>query len=477
MTEPDSPYLQFPDDDELAREAKARAQARQARDEEELARQSLDLVERWDSLLTEVQREGAETAIEDVVSPQQSAADRSGRVRAVVNTVPDAIITFSEDGLIQTYNHGAAAMFGLQPEQALGQPFETLLPLAEQAEDYPLAGIDLRAVQGSGKLMAEARARHANGELFPVEISFGVVLVSDVHYGAVVIRDIAERKRFEAELQRLNQSLQGQVEETRAALRKLEQTQAQLVEAEKHASLGMLVAGVAHEINTPLGVAITAVSSAQEELQQLTEAMNSGNLKRSQLEQGTQLCADGVEMALTNLKRAADLVQSFKQVAVDRETQEQRELDVAEYLREVLAGLQPQLDAAQCQLQFGGDPQLLVHTTPGALSQVVSELVLNAVDHGYRSAGGTISLQLSADEQYWRLQVSDQGSGIAETDRERVFDPFFTTRRGSHHTGLGLHVAYNLVTRTLAGSIRLLDQGAAGCCFELQFPRAENAID
>ena len=209
----------------------------------------------------------------------------------------------------------------------------------------------------------------------------------------------------------------------------------------------------------------------------MTGAMNNGSLKRSQLEQGTQLCADGVEMALTNLQRAANLVQSFKQVAVDRETQEQRDLDVVEYLREVLAGLQPQLQAAGCELQICSPEQLPARTTPGALSQVVSELVLNAVAHGYREAGGVIQLQLEAGPQHWRMRVSDQGAGIAAADHERVFDPFFTTRRGSHHTGLGLHVAYNLVTRTLNGSIRLADQADAGCCFEMEFPCAADVDD
>lgn len=398
-------------------------------------------------------------ALADTVAPGSTARDG---IAAIANTVSEAIVTFTEDGRIRSFNRGASRLFGIDAQGAIGRPIAELLPPALQDEGHPLRAL------GSGipeSYTGEAVAVRADGQTFPAELSLGVVEVSGVRYGAVVIRDISERKRHEREMLELNARLAEQVKQTRSALARLEQTQGQLVEARKQAALGLLVAGVAHELNTPLGVATTALSTAGDALRALRDALAAGTLKRSMLEEGLRTGAEGVEAASRGVARAAALVQRFRELAAAGRTRaEPVVLDAL--LAPVLAGLRERLARSGVALETA-IPALQVETDADALRRIVSELLANVADHATDARCARV--EAGEDEDGWWLAVSDDGPGVPEAERERVFDPFHTSGRGRGHVGLGLHLAMLLATHALGGTLELAPDGA-GSRFVLRVP-------
>lgn len=237
----------------------------------------------------------------------------------------------------------------------------------------------------------------------------------------------------------------------------LQSTQGQLVEAEKMASLGGLVAGVAHEINTPLGVSVTAVSHLDHALKDFRSKFESGNLRRSELE---ILMADALEstsIMMRNLNRASDLIGNFKQVATDQMVEELRKFELNEYLSEVCQSLIPQLKAKGHQIHIEC-PEIYMHTYPGALAQVITNLVMNSVLHGFEERrNGSIWIHCEEVDGNVHLDFKDNGVGIAAEQIDKIFEPFYTTKRSQGGTGLGMHISYNLVTQALQGKITCIE--------------------
>jgi signal transduction histidine kinase len=253
-------------------------------------------------------------------------------------------------------------------------------------------------------------------------------------------------------------------------MQRLQDTQEQLVQSEKMASLGGLVAGVAHEINTPIGVAFTAASTLQSRSQELKTAYSSGNIKRSMLDKYVNQADEIGEMIAKNLSRAAELIQSFKQVAVDQTSSERREFHLHEYIQETLLSLRPRLKKLPYQIHVECPDNIVLDGYPGALSQILTNLVMNSVVHAFEGRDqGQIEIRAQAHEHMVHLSYSDDGVGMSADARKRIFDPFFTTRRGQGGSGLGMHIVYNLVTRSLGGSIRL-PPSETGVAFDIRFP-------
>lgn len=269
-------------------------------------------------------------------------------------------------------------------------------------------------------------------------------------------------------------------EQMAVTLERLQVTQRDLIQSEKMAALGGLVAGVAHEINTPLGVAVTAVSAFAQETRQFQAAYRAGTLKRSDLEDYVASATEATGFIIGNIGRAADLVQAFKQVAVDQTTDMPRHFDLGDYVGEVLRSLQPQLRRGRHRVDADLPTGLLVDSAPGAVAQIVTNLVMNALTHAFPEAGGeagTIRLTIERvavpdmASDLVRLTVADDGTGIPEAVLPQIFDPFFTTRRDAGGTGLGLHVVYNLVTQRLGGRIQVDSQVGSGTRFTILFPQ------
>ncbi|HEY9651697.1 MAG TPA: ATP-binding protein, partial [Coleofasciculaceae cyanobacterium] len=284
-----------------------------------------------------------------------------------------------------------------------------------------------------------------------------------------------ENAQLYTNLQRFNENLEQLVQQRTAelsqALADLQSTQKKLVESEKMASLGGLVAGVAHEINTPVGIGITAASLLAEKTATFFETYKSGQMKRSQLEKYIDTAMQSSTMLLSNLNRAADLIQSFKQVAVDQSSEEKRTFNLKQYLSEVLISLNPTLRLTPHQVTLKGDDAIALNSYPGALSQIITNLVINSLTHAYTPEGaGQLVFDFKLEGKQVILEYSDDGNGIPQEHLSRIFDPFFTTKRGQGGSGLGLHIVYNLVTQKLSGTIECESQVGVGTTFILKLP-------
>lgn len=296
-------------------------------------------------------------------------------------------------------------------------------------------------------------------------------------------RDITQLKRVEDELRELNEELESRVivrtealeranSELKGTLGKLTRAQRQLVESEKLAALGGLVAGVAHEINTPLGVSVTAASHLHHETQRLVRALGEGRTTRGDLDHYIEQALQSSDLVLRNLDRASALVRSFKQVAVDQSSEQRRQFRLRDYLSEVLLSLHPRIKAQRAEVVIDGDGDLELDTYPGALYQIIVNLVINALTHAFgEQQGGRIEIEVAAEGEDAVIEFRDNGKGMSEAVQKRVFEPFFTTRRGTGGSGLGLHIVYNLATQVLLGSVCCESAPGRGTRFRVQFPR------
>ncbi len=271
------------------------------------------------------------------------------------------------------------------------------------------------------------------------------------------------------ELAESNQELRASNEALAIAQKHLLSAQEELVQQEKMASLGRLVAGVAHEVNTPLGIAITASSHLQEQTQQLQKRLESG-LKRSDLEAFTADANTASELLFTHLQRAAELVRKFKQVSVDRHQNDMREAPLRTLLDENLASLQPLWKHRGVDVVLQSAPDSAVMVNAGALSQILNNLVQNALLHAFPDdAGGRIEISAAIGNQYAEIHVRDNGIGMDSETLSRIFEPFFTTARHRGGTGLGLHIAFNLAT-SMGGNLYAQSKVGQGTHFVLRFP-------
>ena len=251
----------------------------------------------------------------------------------------------------------------------------------------------------------------------------------------------------------------------------LRTAQRELLHKEKMAALGGLVAGVAHEINTPVGVAITASSLLADRVDALRAKFDDKSLRRRDMRSFLDDAREASALTAANLRRAGELIASFKKVAVDQSSQERRRFAVVEYLENLLLSLRPELRRHPVTVEISGDAELTLVNDPGALAQVVTNLVMNSLTHAFvGDASGAIGIRVDPAPDGIELEVRDDGRGIAGEHLAKIFDPFFTTQRGRGGSGLGLHVVYNLVTQRMRGTIRCESAPGAGARFSLSLP-------
>jgi ligand-binding sensor domain-containing protein/signal transduction histidine kinase len=294
--------------------------------------------------------------------------------------------------------------------------------------------------------------------------------------------DITELKQHEIDLAEINAQLEQRVTQRTDALSKLNQnlhetidqltqTQQQLVESEKLAALGGLVAGVAHEINTPLGIGVTAASFLDSEVKRLDKLLHENNLSKTDLENFSRNASESSQLILRNLYRADKLVKSFKQVAVDQSSEETRVIDLRSYIEEVLVSLQPAVKKTPHEVHLYCKESLVFETYPGAVYQILVNLLMNALTHAFtKNEKGKIDIVITQDRDTALIEFSDNGCGMPEDIRRKVFDPFFTTRRGQGGSGLGLHIAWNLATQLLGGNISCESEVGKGSSFYVRIP-------
>jgi PAS domain S-box-containing protein len=277
---------------------------------------------------------------------------------------------------------------------------------------------------------------------------------------------------LETMVNRRTEALKQANEELQQTLDTLTRAQTDLVEAEKLASLGRLVAGVAHELNTPLGNSVTVGSALAERLKDFSRAIESGQLKRSVLNDFIAGASEGMDILQRSLAQAAELIHDFKQVAVDQTSSQRRMFDLATVTEEVLATLRPRLKKTPYQVHLAIPAGVVLDSYPGPLGQVITNLVTNAVTHAFTGRDyGTLTISAqTTSEGRTMLLFADDGVGIPTDVQSRIFDPFFTTRLGSGGTGLGLNIVHNIVVGMLGGRIAVASQVGEGTTFRIDIP-------
>jgi len=293
---------------------------------------------------------------------------------------------------------------------------------------------------------------------------------------------IKKQDEAEQEILKLNHELEDKVSQRTEALKesnqellstleKLHQFQGQLVESEKMASLGDMVAGVAHEVNTPIGLGVTASTLLSDRLDEIKTAFEDKTLKSSQLKRFLSEGQENVAIIYRNLSRAADLISSFKKVAVDQSNEEDRTFIVDNLIDEVLLTLAPQLKNKAINIDIECPSALKVISKPGPINQILINLIVNSIIHGFEQSNeGNISIDVMLLSGQLHLNYKDNGKGVEESLRSKIFDPFITTKRGEGGSGLGLHLVYNLVTQALGGNIHFTSEVGKGVNFEIIFP-------
>lgn len=406
------------------------------------------------------------------------------RLRATVETTPSLSIQwYDKDSAVVYWNRASELFYGYTAAEAMGRKIDELIVSPELGEVFR-AGIARIAETGEFIGPLEFPCRHKDGH--QVDVLCTVFAIPDAVHGQLFTCmdvDISAVKQAELALRQLNSELEARVEErTRElesanlevtrALGKLQLAQGELVQSEKLAALGGLVAGIAHELNTPIGNGVMAVTTLHDQTVEFRAAMATG-LRRSALEHFVRNVEDATGIASRNLGRAAELVSSFKQVAVDQTSSQRRKFELREVVDEIVITLQPSFKRTPFVLRQIVPIGLVFDSYPGPLGQVLTNLINNALRHGLDGLEhGEIVIAAHAHDEKWVvLSVSDDGKGIPEGILPRIFEPFVTTRLGSGGTGLGLHIVYNIVSGVLGGRIEATSIEGKGATFTLILPR------
>ena len=276
---------------------------------------------------------------------------------------------------------------------------------------------------------------------------------------------------LEAKVTARTDALKESNQELLSAIGKLHEYKDQLVESEKMASLGDMVAGVAHEVNTPIGLGVTASTLLEDRLNEIKSAYDNRTLKSSQLKKFLEDGQENISIIYRNLDRAAKLISSFKKVAVDQSSEEERIVIFSELLNEVVLTLAPQLKNLPYKIELDCPENLSVITKPGPINQILINLIMNSIAHGFEDRDeGVINIQVIKMGQQIGISYRDNGRGIDNSIKAKIFAPFTTTKRGKGGSGLGLHLVFNLVTQALEGSIQLDEEEQVGVHFDINFP-------
>lgn len=290
-----------------------------------------------------------------------------------------------------------------------------------------------------------------------------------------VRRENRERQLVEEELQKVNSNLESLVRERTIELEEvivdLKNTQNQLIESEKMASLGILVAGVAHEINTPVGVTVTAASHLKDEVLMMEELYNNNQISRSKLEGFIETTHEIADIIMSNMDKSGNLIKSFKNIAVDQSSEVKREFHLKDYLDEIALSLKSKFKRTNHKISIECSKDIYINSFPGAISQIFTNLIMNSLIHGFENMEqGEISITVTLVNHMLSITYKDNGKGIPPEIVDKVFHPFFTTRRGQGGSGLGLSIVYNLITSTLNGQVNCISELGRGVEFKFNIP-------
>jgi PAS domain S-box-containing protein len=413
-----------------------------------------------------VRYEGTVRDITDQKRAEDAVAEGRRLLQQVIDTVPAVINVKDRQLRYVLMNRYMAGIFGVEPADAIGRTTTDLMSRygARKTDEN-----DKRVLaSGKGLGFYEEEYLDSSGNLRQWLVNKLPLLDADgeIEQIVTVALDIGERKRGEQEMRKAKDAAE-------AALRNLRETQNSLIEAEKLAALGRLVAGVAHEVNNPVGISLTVASSLERKTALFAAEVARGEIRRSRLNEFLETSRDASSQLVANLNRAAELITSFKQVAADRNYSDQRIFDLGDLTEQVVMSLRPGLRKHHLTLTVDCQPNLIMNSYPGPYGQVLTNLFLNSVAHAFPDGKpGTINIQVrESGKDNVEVIFSDNGCGMSLDVRRRAFDPFFTTRRDQGGTGLGLHIVYSIVTNRLGGRLDLDSEPGGGTRIQLILPR------
>ncbi len=374
-------------------------------------------------------------------------------------------IVFVRERVILRCNRGWAELLGYAPEQLQGQP--TRIYYASDDSHRVHGETVYPSIVAGGAAVGEWQFQRHDGTLICCSYQGKAIDTSDLSKGSIwVLQDISAQKSAQAQLALRTQALQDSLAQLRA-------TQTELVQAEKLASLGRLVAGVAHELNTPIGNVVTVASTLGDRMHGLSSALADATLTRSVLHQAISDCTQASDLIVRSAHRAGQLIDQFKLIAVDRSHDERCQFLLAALTRDCLDKLALDFETVGIGLALSVESEVEMDSFPGLLTHVLLNLLNNARDHAFTQNIGavlTVTIRPMGEHQA-QIVVADNGRGIAQADLPQVFDPFFTTRRSAGHVGLGLHVLYNVVTSALGGTIAVASVQGQGTTATVTLPR------
>jgi PAS domain S-box-containing protein len=413
-----------------------------------------------------IRYEGTLRDITDQKRAEDAIAEGRRLLQQVIDTVPAVINVKDKQLRYVLMNRYMAGIFGIEPADAIGRTTSDLMSRygAQKTDEN-----DKRVLEaGKGLGFYEEEYLDSTGNLRQWLVNKLPILDADgeIERIVTVALDIGERKRGELEMRQAKDAAE-------AALRNLRETQNSLIEAEKLAALGRLVAGVAHEVNNPVGISLTVASSLERKSGLFAAEVARGDLRRSSLNEFLETSRDASAQLVANLNRAAELIQSFKQVAADRNYSDQRSFDLGDLTEQVVMSLRPGLRKHNLTLNVDCQPNLIMNSYPGPYGQVLTNLFLNSVAHAFPDGKpGAVDIEVrESGKDNVEIIFSDDGCGMSLDVRRRAFDPFFTTRRDQGGTGLGLHIVYSIVTNRLGGRLELDSEPGGGTRIQIILPK------
>ena len=397
------------------------------------------------------------------------------KFEAIFNASPVAmtVSTLTETVALVDVNAAWTRLFNCTRDDVLGTVNTTEFFWLNRGERAAVR--DAMILRGSIERQKTRMRRLGCDQEMLCEISGSRLRSGDDSLMILAYDDITAKDRSEQEILQLNATLEHRVEERTHeltnTLNQLTAAQTELVRSEKMSALGAMVAGIAHELNTPIGNSLTVASTLQDHSALFAAEMGKG-LTRSKLDEFVQNSQHGTGILMRSLHHAAELVSSFKQVAVDQTSVNRRVFRLKETLHEILLTLGPTLRKTTHTVECDVPQDITLDSYPGPLGQVITNLINNALVHAFDGRlNGKIVITATSIQAGWVvIAVRDDGLGIASAHLDKVFDPFFTTKLGKGGSGLGLNIVYNLVTTTLAGRIQVESAPGSGACFTLALP-------
>lgn len=432
--------------------------------------------------------EGFDKSLTDRGRAQVELEKSEAWLRTLLSTIPHGVQEHDLSGTITYGNPALEALFGQSGESLVGRKVWELVDSSDQAERWR----NYFAMQANYKPKPAPfffQGRRRDGQILEIQADWNYRRGpgGEVIGFLSILTDVTEKRLADEKAQRqrreqLREAQEGKrrLEEAERARRELQEelarSQRSLVDAETRASLAHLAPEVAHEANTLVGIGYTASSHLDAKTREVTQLFHKGKLKRSHLESYLETAQESTGLILSNLGRGAALIRGFKHVTVDSASQELRIFDLHACLTDVLTSLGPKLKRTSHTLNLDCPEGLKILNQPGVFAQIIANLVINSLTHGFPGErAGTIGIQVIPGTDALEMRYHDDGEGLPVEDLERIFEPFYTTRRGEGGSGLGLHIVQSLVTDTLGGSIEAQGALGDGLSFLIHIPREREA--